>query len=85
MMQISSGEFNGQLFENDWRAVLRRTEVGFPRICDTEGDWRAIAERAAKSRPARHALVLGIGGSSLGTQVIYQAFKHQSEVKLHFL
>lgn len=89
MIQISSGEFHGQKqqqqLENDWHGVLGRTEVGFPRICDQDGDWKAIADRVAKVRPARHTLVLGIGGSSLGTQVIYQAFKHKSEMRMHFL
>lgn len=85
MIQISSGEFNGHQLENEWRKVLQRSEVGFPRICETEGDWKAIAARVNALRPAQRALILGIGGSSLGTQVIYHAFKNQTAMRFHFL
>src|SRR5258708_5525403 len=68
---------------DSWKNVLARTEVGFTRVCEDSDGWKAIDQLAQKSRPAKKILVLGIGGSSLGTQVISQSL--QTGMELHFL
>ncbi|MGZ3723488.1 MAG: hypothetical protein ACXVA9_11185, partial [Bdellovibrionales bacterium] len=68
-----------------WAKVLARSEVGFPAVIENDSDWKAIADRVKSSKPARRILVLGIGGSSLGTQVIAQAMSPRNGSQLFFL
>ena len=68
-----------------WQNVLKRTEVGFPQIPERNEDWSAIEMRLDECREARRILVVGIGGSSLGTQVIYEAFRTESSAEVVFL
>lgn len=62
-----------------WSQVLDRKEVGFPSLSEAGADWQAISARVKQARPARRILVMGIGGSSLGTQVIAQALGQPSQ------
>ncbi len=68
-----------------WSKVLGRPEVGFTRIAEQLQDWKAIEDRVHNSRPARRVLVIGIGGSSLGTQVIYEGLRANRPVQMAFL
>jgi len=68
-----------------WARVLGRPEVGFTRIHELNENWKAVDDRIRQSRPARRVLVIGIGGSSLGTQVIFESLKAQRPVQLAFL
>jgi glucose-6-phosphate isomerase len=68
-----------------WSKVLSRSEVGFTRIPELNAEWKAVEDRVQASRPARRVLVLGIGGSSLGTQVIYEGLRAQRPVQMTFL
>ena len=89
MIEIKNGRepeasLRGQL-EQAWQNVLRRSEVGFPQIPERNEDWSAIEMRLDECREARRILVVGIGGSSLGTQVIYEAFRTESSAEVFFL
>lgn len=68
-----------------WAQVLKRPEVGFTRIPELERDWKAMEDRLRQCRPARRVLVIGIGGSSLGTQVVYESLRQQRPVQMTFL
>ncbi len=68
-----------------WRNVLARSEAGFTRICEGDHDWQALKDRAKLVSLPEQVLVVGIGGSSLGTQVIYEAFRHKSVCNITFL
>lgn len=68
-----------------WKKVLGRTEVGFPALASDDSLWEAIDRRAREVRQARRALVLGIGGSSLGTQVINQSLRRRDSTEITFL
>ncbi|MBX3021755.1 MAG: glucose-6-phosphate isomerase [Bdellovibrionales bacterium] len=74
-----------QRLEEAWQKVLNRPEVGFPQIPERDEDWSALEERLDACRNARRVLVVGIGGSSLGTQVIYECFRTESAAELVFL
>ena len=68
-----------------WTNVLKRDEVGFPRIPAYDDDWEALEKRLAECRHASRVIVIGIGGSSLGTQVIYECFRGASAAQIFFL
>ena len=55
-----------------WKQVLGRSEIGFTRIPELGQDWAAIERRAEQVKSARKIVIIGIGGSSLGTQVFVQ-------------
>jgi glucose-6-phosphate isomerase len=74
-----------QRLDQAWSDVLKRSEVGFPRIPESGTEWDAIASRMQSARPAKRALILGIGGSSLGTQVLTRCFHERSETEIHYL
>lgn len=74
-----------QSLEEAWQKVLSRPEVGFPQIPDLDDDWAALESRLDACRNAQRVLVVGIGGSSLGTQVIYECFRSSSAAELVFL
>src|SRR5579872_3691219 len=68
-----------------WTKVLARPEVGFPALAKISPQWDAISSRIQESKSARKILVLGIGGSSLGTQVIAKALGPRRESRVYFL
>lgn len=68
-----------------WARVLARPDVGFTRIPEMKDEWKALDDRVRLGRPARRTLVIGIGGSSLGTQVIYESLRGQRPMQLTFL
>lgn len=71
--------------EECWQRVLGRKEVGFTRIPEQDGEWDALSDRLDACRDARRVIVVGIGGSSLGTQVIYECFRTASAAEVVFL
>jgi glucose-6-phosphate isomerase len=78
------GELKSALDEC-WGRVLARPDVGFTRIPEMNAEWKAIEDRIQRSRPSRRVLVIGIGGSSLGTQVIFESLRAQRPVHMAFL
>lgn len=68
-----------------WQKVLTRKEVGFPNLAGNENEWKAIAERAKAVSGVRRVLAIGIGGSSLGTQVVEECFRDRSSTVVTFL
>ncbi len=71
--------------ETCWQMVLARKEVGFTRLPEMAEDWQALEQRLRDCRPAKRTLVIGIGGSSLGTQVIFEAFRASRQSHMTFL
>jgi glucose-6-phosphate isomerase len=71
--------------EESWSKVLERTDVGFTRLAESDADWKALDDRLKQCRPTKKILVIGIGGSSLGTQVIYEALRGQNSAQMTFL
>lgn len=69
--------------EKAWAAVADNSAIGFTRIAELEPEWKAAEDLSRSARPAKKTLVIGIGGSSLGAQVIHQALRPQTGV--HFL
>ncbi len=67
--------------EAAWSQVLARPESGFTRIPEMEAEWKSIEHHAHGARPAKRILVLGIGGSSLGAQVIHQSLRSHHDVR----
>ena len=74
-----------QRLDECWQAVLKRPEVGFPQIPARDDDWQALSARLDECRTARRVIVIGIGGSSLGTQVIHECFRSSSAAEMVFL
>src|SRR6266851_3513971 len=68
-----------------WRNILGRADVGFVKIVSDDAAWNEIDLRLRQCRPARRVLILGIGGSSLGTQAIYQSLGYTSPARFDFL
>lgn len=72
--------------EQSWNKILEREEIGFTRITERTTDWNAMRElRARDGNSVTEIVVLGIGGSSLGTQVVYEAFRKNGGAKMIFL
>jgi glucose-6-phosphate isomerase len=83
---IQVNEAIGQLrLDEAWGRLLNRKEVGFPRLVERHEDWSAIAARAAEVGQPERVIVVGIGGSSLGIQVIAEAFSLHTKCQLFFL
>lgn len=68
-----------------WQKVLGRAEIGFPHLTENETEWQAIVQRVKQARPVERILVIGIGGSSLGVQVIAQSLEAHNKSKFYFL
>ncbi len=68
-----------------WTKLRARPEAGFTLLPAAGADWKAITARAADLRGASHVVVLGTGGSSLGTQVISQALPKRTGITFDFL
>lgn len=83
-IKAPEGELKSTL-DQCWSRVLGRPDVGFTRIPELNAEWKAIEDRVHAARPARRVLVVGIGGSSLGTQVIYEGLRAQRPVQMTFL
>jgi glucose-6-phosphate isomerase len=62
-----------------WQNLLKRSEIGFPKLTERDQDWSAIVKRAAEVGCPERLIVVGIGGSSLGVQVIAEAFSPQAK------
>lgn len=62
-----------------WQNVLNRPDVGFTQIPARDEDWQAIDQRLSQVQTAAETWVVGIGGSSLGTQVIAQSLARKGQ------
>lgn len=74
-----------QRLDECWQAVLKRAEVGFAQIPSLNDDWLALEKRLDECRNASRVIVIGIGGSSLGTQVIHECFRSSGAAEIVFL
>lgn len=68
-----------------WKRVLARNDVGFTKIPEDDAAWSDLEKRLEEVGHPKRLLVIGIGGSSLGTQVIHQCFRGASAVEIFFL
>ncbi|MGE4132513.1 MAG: glucose-6-phosphate isomerase [Bdellovibrionales bacterium] len=68
-----------------WPKMMAGQAKAFVGLADDNENWEAINNRLDQCRGVERALVVGIGGSSLGTQVIYEAFRASSAARLFFL
>lgn len=73
------------LLEAGWAKLLTRKEIGFPSLPSIDADWTAIHDRVRACAGTKRLIVVGIGGSSLGTRVIYEAFADHSFCQMFFL
>lgn len=71
--------------EKCWLRVLTNPVAGFTQIPHREADWDQLQQRLEACRNVNRVLVLGIGGSSLGTQVVYDCFRATSAAQVFFL
>lgn len=71
--------------DESWGKVLARGEVGFTRLAALDAEWKALDDRLKQCRPTKRIIVIGIGGSSLGTQVIYEGLRGQNPAHMTFL
>jgi len=88
LINLRSSELTDRLvvrLATDWKQLCDRPEAGFAKIPDREEDWKAIEERLDDLRSVQRVIVIGIGGSSLGTQVIYECFRSASSAEFLFL
>ena len=68
-----------------WPQVLRGAGAGFARLIEADPVWEEVDRRLEQCRGVDKVLVVGIGGSSLGTQVIYECFHASRSASLFFL
>lgn len=70
-----------------WDRFLQRQDVGFPQIPQRQGLWKVAHVRAAQILPRTdRVVVVGMGGSILGTKVLWEVFgRHKSPRPFHFL
>lgn len=83
-VKAPEGDLKSRL-DQCWSRVLENPTIGFTRIPELNEEWKAMEERSRHIRPAKRVLILGIGGSSLGAQVIYESLRDQRPVQLTFL
>lgn len=79
-----SQELTDQLLKT-WSSVLKGAGRGFIDLIEDNAVWDSIEKRLDELTKVDKALIIGIGGSSLGTQVIYECFRSSSETNLFFL
>jgi glucose-6-phosphate isomerase len=75
-LDATNKPINTELWLSHWNQFLKKPEAEFVRINEPKPEqdqlWTAIRERASQIQ-AKRVLIVGIGGSSLGTQMIEQA------------
>lgn len=80
LMQISQSSHSSQektlkLSRESYKKFLQRSEIGFPKLVERSQLW-VDAERvgAGKAEQFKKMVIVGLGGSSLGTRVIQEVF-----------
>ena len=68
-----------------WPKVMANPASGFVRLIDRDDTWESVERRLEELGSADKVLVIGIGGSSLGTQVIAECFRSSSDTNVFFL
>ncbi len=68
-----------------WAQVAQGRGAGFVRAVHNDPMWESVEQRLEAVGGINKVLVLGIGGSSLGTQVIAECFSSSSEGNIFFL
>jgi glucose-6-phosphate isomerase len=68
-----------------WPRIAQSRQAGFIRAINEDKLWEAVDQRLEALRGIDKVLVVGIGGSSLGTQVIAECFNTSSDCNLFFL
>lgn len=68
-----------------WPHVAQGRGAGFVRAIHNDKMWESVEQRLETVGGINKVLVLGIGGSSLGTQVIAECFASSSEGNISFL
>jgi glucose-6-phosphate isomerase len=68
-----------------WPQVTKSRGAGFVRAIQDDKLWESIEQRLEGVGRINKVLVLGIGGSSLGTQVISECFSSTSDGNIFFL
>lgn len=59
-----------------YKTFLQRTEIGFPKLVERGHLWQQSAQVGAlKARQFNKLVIVGLGGSSLGTRVIQEVFQ----------
>ncbi len=65
--------------EAAFQSFLKRSEIGFPQLVERMHLWQQSHEVGqALARKFRRLVVVGIGGSSLGTRVLAEAFRSKT-------
>lgn len=72
-------------FTDLWSKVEANPKAGFVRMIEDDKVWNSVEQRLEELGSVDKVLVLGIGGSSLGTQVIAESFRMSSDCNLFFL
>ncbi len=68
-----------------WTSARAAGADAFVQVIQSDETWDAIEKRLEECRDVEKALVIGIGGSSLGTQSIYDSFSSTSAAEIFFL
>lgn len=74
-----------QKLEKLWSKVSTGPGAGFIRLIGHDPTWDSIEKRLENTLGVDKVLLIGIGGSSLGTQVIYDTFRSTSAAHMFFL
>lgn len=74
-----------QLSERGYSQLIQRQDLEFLKLPYKEDMWAAVKKRANEIRKNYdQVVVVGIGGSSLGTSMLYQALLHHLDRKVFF-
>lgn len=68
-----------------WPKAAAGPGSGFVKMISNDVMWDSIEKRLEETRGVDKVLIAGIGGSSLGTQVIYDCFRAASAANVFFL
>lgn len=68
-----------------WPKAAEGAGSGFIKMIGNDPMWESIEARLEETRGVDKVIVCGIGGSSLGTQVIYDTFRASSAANVFFL
>lgn len=89
MIEIRSRDrLDPQLLQDltvQWPKVQTGPGAGFIRMIEDDALWESIEKRLEECGGVDKVLHIGIGGSSLGTQVIYDTFRAASAAQFFFL
>lgn len=72
-------------WHRDFLALIERPEIGFFRLPELTESLEEIEAAAKRFADKRHFVHVGIGGSSLGPEMLLSALKTDSDRQFHFL